>query len=104
MATRQREMKKAELGAGIARRLRAKRLELAVSTDTLAAAAGVGRAQVVRTEAGQGGGCRLDTLTLLADALSVRPEWLIFGLGDEPIPMLHAVVAPKPPRTAKRLA
>ena len=69
MATRQREMKKAELGAGIARRLRAKRLELAVSTDTLAAAAGVGRAQVVRTEAGQGGGCRLDTLTLLADPL-----------------------------------
>lgn len=80
--SRDRDLMKQEVGAGLARRLRSKRLEAGLTTDALAQAAGVGRAQVIRAEAGEGGGCQLATIALIALALDVPAGWLAFGAGE----------------------
>lgn len=67
------------IGAEIARRLRGKRLELGLSVDALAAAAGIGRAQVVRIERGEGGESSVTTIALLAEGLGVEAPWLAYG-------------------------
>lgn len=74
-----RDLTKQELGAQLARRLREKRLALGLSVDKLAAAAGMGRAQIVRLERGSGGATGLDTIAMLAKGLGVSPAWLAFG-------------------------
>lgn len=80
--SRERDLIKQELGAGLARRLRAKRLALGLSVDGLASKAGCGRAQIVRLERGDGGATGIDTVALLATGLGVSPAWLAFGIGD----------------------
>lgn len=71
----------AELGAGLARRLRDTRLEVGLSTAALARQSGLGRTLVLLAEAGRGGAVGLAAVAALADALGVRRAWLAFGEG-----------------------
>lgn len=69
----------AELGAGLARRLRDTRLEVGLSTNALARQAGLGRTLILIAEAGKGGAVGLAAVAALADVLGVRRAWLAFG-------------------------
>lgn len=69
----------AELGAGLARRLRDTRLEVGLGTAQLARQAGLGRTLILLAEAGKGGGIGLAAVAALADVLGVRRAWLAFG-------------------------
>lgn len=75
---------KAELGHGVQRRLRERRLELGLSITALARAAGVGRATLLYAEGptATGGGFTLATVAAIADVLGVRRSWLAFGEGQ----------------------
>ena len=74
---------RAEIGAGIQRRLRATRLERNLSITQLAAAAGVARASLLYCEGptARGGALQLASAAAIADALGVRAGWLCFGEG-----------------------
>lgn len=74
---------RAEIGAGIQRRLRATRLERNLSITALASAAGVARASLLYAEGqtARGGAMQVAALAAIAEALGVRAGWLCFGEG-----------------------
>jgi transcriptional regulator with XRE-family HTH domain len=74
-----------ELGPGIARRLRQAREAAGLTVRELAQRAHVNPGTVQRISDGLGGNAGVGTLTDLARALRVRPEWLVFGSGERDI-------------------
>jgi transcriptional regulator with XRE-family HTH domain len=80
----QQDTYKAEIGAGIRRRLRATRLERGLSITALASAAGVARASLLTAEGEKtatGASLRVASVAAIAAALGVRAGWLAFGEG-----------------------
>lgn len=70
-----------QLAQGFATRLKQARQEAGLTIRALAHQVGITHQSVVAYEAGRGGGARMDVVQALADALSVSPCWLAYGLG-----------------------
>ncbi len=71
-----------ELGPAIAKRLRHAREQSGLTVRELAQRAHVDPGTIQRLSDGLGGNAGVGTLTDLARALRVRPEWLVFGSGE----------------------
>lgn len=70
---------KARVHSALAHRLREARLEVGMTQEELSAAIGASRSLVCLFERQHRKSMSADTLLRLADALDVRPQWLLYG-------------------------